>query len=233
MSDKRKYFNFPIQLLDGFLVEDRAEGCLSKILRFAVYAHSLKLENGSALEKTKCTFKYFGISGDEATVLSEGKKLYEKYGSGNPMTGINTDMFWTIMNDISVKSDFEKACILAFLALKSIIGSKAYCKIDNKFLLARMDGQAKSCVINALSPQIARFANEYQVKKIKRTLADEWFLKTYSFHTRGFYVSFDLSLEDLIYEAEKKREKYKDAVRKQTINEAREKALLKLKNRSP
>ena len=42
------------------------------------------------------------------------------------------------------KIDFEKALLLAFHALQSIVGNKTFQKADNKLLWSRMDGKVKA-----------------------------------------------------------------------------------------
>lgn len=211
MSD-HKYFNFPIYLLDGFLIN--SEECLNNILYYALYNHIYLLEEGDDLHKIKSSAKFYNVSmGSPKHVLRRGEELVEGKIAGYPMIGINTEIFWDFKGNY--KSVFEKACLLGFLAIKSILQQKPYCKITNKFWLARMDGEAKSCEYEFLSPEIRKYTNEYQLRKIKNALVDGWNLITYSRYNRGFYVSFKLSLLELIINAEKQKVGYKDKVRKQ------------------
>ncbi|MFP5041905.1 hypothetical protein [Parasediminibacterium sp. JCM 36343] len=221
-----RYFNAPIQLYDGFMVDSSSS--LSNVSKYACYEYSLK---------NKCSFKeaigYFNISygkntqSDLANPLAIGKQLYEQAPCNSPKVGIGLKLFWQYFKQD--KSDFEKACLLAFLALKSIIQNKPYCKIDNRFILSRMDGKAKSIEdIFLLSIEVRKFGNEYQLAKIKNELVLNWGLKHYSRYTRGFYVSFSLQLEDLIFEAEKRRKSTKDKLQKEAEKKALAKALKRL-----
>jgi hypothetical protein len=212
-----KYFNFPIFLLKGFLIN--TESALSAIINYALYAHSLKLEDGDDLHKIKSSAEYFSVTiSDPKYTLAEGKKLFSLDFGRSPKVGINTEMYWDYRNNYKI--EFQKVCLLGHLALRSILQKKPYCKIDNKFWLARMDGKAKSCEFDELSPQIKKYANEYQTKKIKGALSDKWNLTTYSRHTRGFYVSYSLSIDELVFQAEKKRQSNLDKRRKEEINQA-------------
>ena len=65
-------------------------------------------------------------------------------------------------------------------------------------------------------------------KKIKTELRDNWNLITYSRYTRGFYVSFKLDLEQLVYEAEKRRKSTKEKQAQLAEKLALEKALSRL-----
>ena len=220
MADE-KYFNVPVQLMEGFLANDKA--VLNKMLYYALYAHSEKMEFGNEAERFAASANYFGVQiGSIKTAIKTGKELFNTTDDSSPMVGINLKVFWDYYKNH--KPEFDKACLLAFLALRSILQKKSYCKIDNRFLLARMDGKARSCEFTALSEEVFKYANEYQTKKIKKALSDAWGLVTYSRYTRGFYVSFKLSLVDLVFEAEKRRESVKEKQRKDEVNDALQQA---------
>lgn len=238
MSDERQYFNFPVQLLKG-IFKDK-QGVLNSILYFALYAHSLKINNGERFLRTEVntdlkdfltSAKYFNVTlGDGKNAYNKGRELFNSIPNDSPTTGLNTSIFWDFYKNH--KSDLEIACLLAFLAIRSILGMKSYCKITNAYLWARMDGKSKTIEdVSELSPDVARYAKEYQTKKIKETLRNDWGLKYYSYHTRGFYVSFDLELGKLVFEAEKRKKKSKDNDYKRREREAREKALRILNNK--
>ena len=92
-----------------------------------------------------------------------------------------------------------------------------------------MDGNSKSVDVSELSDEVKVYANRYQIDKIKKELIFNWYLVYYSRHTRGFYVSFKLDIEELVFEAEKKRKSVKEKQQKQAQNEALKKALERLK----
>ena len=50
-KNKEKYFNFPIQLLEGFLVSDKR--VLNNICDYAIYLHYLNLEYGDKQNRIK------------------------------------------------------------------------------------------------------------------------------------------------------------------------------------
>lgn len=228
-DDKERYFNFPIQLLKGFLVDDSK--CLANILHYAIYAHSLKLELGTEKARIVSSMDFLCVSGGEEFVLKNGKKQYEENLQSSPMVGINSSIFWDFKQNH--KTEFEKVCLLAFLALKSIIQSKAYAKIDNKFLLSRMDGKACSCEIDELSDELFKYSSRRLLEKVKMELQFNWYLIYYSRYTRGFYISFKLSLEDLIFEAEKRRASTKEKEKKKLLDVALKNALRRLEAKPP
>ena len=208
MSEPNKYFNFPISLLQGFL--DNKNECLKNILDYAVYTHARnKLESEDLDEfeflETEVleSAEYLEVSlVSTDNLIANGENLYYSNTSCKVITGINTSIFWDYKTNH--KSKFEDVVLLAYLSLRSIVQKKAYCKVTNLFLLSRMDGHSSSMTDDQLSDKIKVFNNEYQIKKIKAELSDNWGLVHYGRYTRGFYVSFTMELEDLIYQVEKK-----------------------------
>ena len=231
MEKNKEFLNFPIQLLAGFLTDYFK--VLNDISNFAIYENSLKLEFGSDLNKMKASASQFGMTlPDIARNLANGKSLYNSISGSSPKVGLSLPMFWDFYkND---KSEFEKACFLAFLAIKSIIGNKAYCKVTNHYLWARMDGKTNTIEsLEDLTPEVMKYANRYQTENIKNELILNWSLIYYSRYTRGFYVSYKLSLEDLIFEAEKRRKSMKEKVQKSIQKEALKKAMERLNKEPP
>ena len=212
---KATYLNIPIPLLSGFLDDSRSS--IRNIYYYSLYAHFIKITKGSDKEKYKesCEYLNFQIV-DREENLRLGKALYSKYQNA-PMTGIDRDLY-SEYNTME-KSDFEKACFLAFHALKSIAGNKTFQKTDNKLLWARMDGKVKSIKdLSELSERLRFFTQEYQTLKIKRELQENWGLIYYAQQTRGFYISFRLDLKSLIIEAMKRKRK---SIEKQRLHNLR------------
>lgn len=194
-----KYFNFPIVLLEGFLIDHIS--CLSNILDYAIYAYCDKYTIDDVSKPI--SFYHIKIIADQSS-YQNGKLLFESISDTFPKVGIKTEIFEDFFHN--EKTEFQKVVLLAFLSIKSILQNKTYCKIDNKFLFARMDGKAKAIKdCTSLSKEVLKYYNEYQAKKIKMELILGWNLIHYSRYTRGFYVSFKLTLDELIFQAEKKR----------------------------
>ena len=228
---KEKYFNFPIQLLSGFLTNSHT--VLNNITDFAIYENSLKLELGTEEDKMKASANIFNLTLTNPKRSSEnGKLLYNSISQKSPRTGLSRSMFFDFYQD--EQSEFEKVCLLAFLAIKSIIGNKAYCKVTNHYLWARMDGKTTTIETpEHLTPELMKYANRYQTENIKNELILNWSLIYYSRYTRGFYVSYKLSLEDLIFEAEKKRKSTKEKQQNSLQKEALKRALERLSKEPP
>jgi len=226
MDDKR-YFNVPVQLLQGFMSNTRK--CQQDIFDYAIYNHAFNhISEGKELTRIRAALNYYGVkAGNENATLSNGEDLFNSIPEDSPKVGINKDVYFDFYKN--EKTDFVKACFLAFLALKSIINKKAYCRITNAYLWARMDGKTHSVDnIEDLSPDIQRFANEYQMRKIKTELRNNWKLVYYGRYTRGCYYSFTLQLDELVFQAEKKRKSTIDKMYKDQERQAVYRAMERL-----
>jgi hypothetical protein len=214
-ATKAEYINIPVQLLSGFMIDTRKS--VRDIYFYSLYAYFIKIEKGTAKEKYKAACDWYNFQElDREENLRRGKVLFDRYQNA-PMTGIDRNLY-SEFNKMD-KSDFEKACFLAYHALKSIVGSKTFQKADNKLLWARMDGKTGTIKdVSELSEEIRFFSQEYQTLKIKRELQENWGLVYYAQQTRGFYVSFKLGLKSLITEVMKRKKK---SVDKQRINQLR------------
>lgn len=221
-SKEQKYFNFPIVLLEGFLINHIK--CLNDIIRYAIYVYSIKNYNGDIEEAEN----FFGIKlRDKDKIIRNGKYLYECLPDGLPKVGISKDIYYDYQNN--GKTEFEKVTLLAFLAIKSILQDKPYIAMNNNYLFARMDGKRQSIKNDSeLSPELAKYKNEYQAKKIKNELILGWGLKHYAGHTRGFYVSFKMPLVELIFQVEKNKKSNKLKEQKEKEEAAKIEALNRL-----
>jgi hypothetical protein len=206
MKEDEKYFNFPIQLLECFMNNHNYKRVLDDIFDYAVFAGTIDLKHGTELQKLKSSAGYLNASlGNMKDSLLNGRMLHDSLSSNSPKVGLSTTVFWSYYKED--KTDFEKACLLAFLAIKSIVGRKEYCRTANGLILARMEGRVKSISdVSKLSDDIYFFSNRYQLTKIINELKCNWGLVYYSRHIRGSYVSFKLDFESLVRIAENARE---------------------------
>ncbi len=224
MAKKQKYFNVPIQIFKGFLVNSTT--VLSDVADYACYEYTVK--NG-------CNFgdaaRYYDVA---FTNLKEGEKigkaLFNSFPNNSPKVGLGFTLWHQYY--FSDKTDFDKACLLAFLSIKSILQQKAFMKIDNDYFLSRMDGNPRKVERFDLSSEIKKYANEYQTVKLKKALRNNWGLVYYARFTRGFYVAFKdrVSLEQLIMFAETKRISTKEKQYKQVEKDTYLKVMEKLKS---
>lgn len=231
IKSEEKYMNFPIQFLSGFLINDSE--ILTKILHYSIYKHSLKMDFGNDIEKIIQSAKNFSaVLKSAEQVLNNGKIIHNSIPSNSPIVGLSVAMFWDFY--LNEKTEFEKVSLLGFLAIKSILGNKTYCKITNAYLWARMDGKTSAKVeVDELSNELRKYANRYQTENIKNELIINWHLIYFSHYTRGFYVSFKISLEALVYEVAKKKKKILINQQKELKKEALKKAFERLKKEPP
>lgn len=221
-DSKKKYFNFPIVLLKGFLIDHNK--CLNNILDYAMYDYCVKYDT----DDVKRAARFFGVSlGNEFRTYRNGNELFDSVPEGLPKVGISKEIFFDYYKN--EKSEFQKVTLLAFLAIKSVLQNKSYCKLDNNYLFARMDGKSHSIKNDSeLSKELLKFKNEYQSVKIKNEIKLNWGLVHYAYYTRGFYVSFKMSLEDLIFQVEKKKKSNQLKEQKEHEKAARIAALKRL-----
>lgn len=220
-----RYFNFPIALLSGYL--DHPKEVMSSIWNYAIYCKSLDYEYGDDIDKIESAKKFLRVKGGNDNDVYENGALQFSLYKNSPKVGLSVSTYFDYKKN--EKTEFQKVCLLGYLGIKSILQNKAYCKLTNKYWLSRMDG--KSNAVNdysELSESIQKYANEYQTKKIKSELRDNWFLATYSRYTRGFYVSFNLELDELVFQAEKRRKSTKEKQARLAQKIALEKAISRL-----
>lgn len=226
-----KYLNFPVQLFQDAFKDIRQT--MDNIMNYTGYKHTLQL-HGSDSKKMEDAGSYFGIDwGNTMRCYRSGETLYNSLPENSPMTGINKDVCFDFYKNH--KTHDEIAVLLAFLAIKSIIGIKPYCKITNGYLIARMGGYAGvNDMPHPLPEPLAQYNTRRKLDKIKKELELNWNVNIYGTHTRGFYVSIDkkFDMNKLAVEAEKRRKSTKEKQLKQRKDEARRLALEKLNNES-
>ncbi len=192
----QKYMNFPVILLQGYM-----KNPIVKLRNFLFYCMGSLLARNGDIEVVK---REFGIGNMRQEDIELSKHLYYKKPPNVPFTGMKQETFWDYYKN--PKTDFEHACLLAYLAMKSIVGKNRYKKTTNIFIWSRMAGNAKAVEDEGCLPvELKKFFTRYQFDKIKLTLEADWHLSYYSAHTRGLYISFRLSKKELVKNAEDKK----------------------------
>ena len=200
------YFTFPIVLLK-ILHEDH-RSFADNAIWWTVYNYAeTKLHGLSERERVEMALSKYGVSTEDlAGWIRHAKRIHRSIEGSKVMTSIEKrTLFDFLEND---KSDAEVNELLAFAALRSIIGKKPYCKITDNYWLSRMAGEERTVKdLDQLPDRIKRLSSEYQLKKLKGSLRDHWHLKYYGRYTRGWYATFnpEWSLERLIQQVELKR----------------------------
>lgn len=199
MADR--YFNFPIMLMR--MAPNIRQFC-DDVMEYCIYAQSMSLNGPNAMRDAARHFNV--ILGNFAKSERDGRTLYNSIDLPAPMTGISHDLLFTFYKEH--KSEHEIAALMAFLAIKSILGKKSYCRVTNEHLLCRMAGYASNKDMAELPEYLKRYTSRRSMNSLKIELQRNYGLKIYARYTRGFFVSFTMSLEELIREVEMKRKRY-------------------------
>ena len=218
---KPNYINFPIMLLDNFL--DEPASCFGNILDYGLYEHSLKLEGigddferfdnitdefDEPLFRFKRSAAFFGVTlGNLEKSFANGQLLYDSMDPTKPpKAGIKLSVYWDFYDNMRSKKMIDVMCLLSHLAFNSIIGGKSKWKKTNNFLrYSRMNGDRRTTPKTNWHPLIQKYHSEYYYSKINELLSLSWGLKYYGRYTKGFYISYKLSFEELVNIAEDRR----------------------------
>mgnify|MGYP005751759431 CR=1 FL=1 len=200
MIARDKYLNFPIQMLEGFMID--TEYCLFQILGYAIY-DTVYSENAiydscdEFWEKTEIWAD--SLHKREQELLVAGESWYNRISrleKNPPFVGIRTDLFLDFYEHES--SEFEKICLLAFLAMRSIIGKASYKRMTVRYLICRMSGFPGIEVDMADPPEeiIHWMGSESKRKRIYSNLKKRYkMIKAYK--ANGIICSFKLSQTEL------------------------------------
>lgn len=207
---KKDILNFPIALLkvDGKHRDawHDLKGWLDDVLNFVIYQnYKQEKYNAEAYRKAAEDFNIEFVNIKAA--YDNGRKLSQYRNGRDVYTRMNLTTFWDFYTN--EKTEYDVACLLAYLALCSIIGNLNdvnYSRTNFAMMFARMSGykspKEAGCTI---SENVKYYDVEYRRNKLINTLRLDWGLNYYAARgIRGFYVSFD-SLEIIVKEAEQRR----------------------------
>ena len=194
MSKDTKYLNFPICLLAGFFDEPKEK--LDDIFNFSIAEKTMELQEGNLKERLKATEKYFQVNcGNADLAFKQGSILVNSIDKKSPRAGLSIEIFFNYYKKVNDLIEFDAACFLAFLAIRSILGKKPYCKTNKGLIVARMFGYTSTKNIKDVTkehPLMQKYSTRYHLEKIINELEFSWNLKTFANHSRGRWVSFDL-----------------------------------------
>jgi hypothetical protein len=214
---KEYYMNFPVPLLKNFVTETKKS--LDNIFAYCVY---VAFEQWHWKEnEVKNAFSIATYNKEHN--INIGRFLYEDNRKRNEaMTGFSVNKFWEMYN--GHVTDREKITLLAFLAIKSIVGDSPCYKVTNQFLIySRMAGFSK--VQKKLPKEIAQWCSRWNWEKIKLDLKEYYHVSFYAYHCRGQWISTKLSFEDLCRFAEKKKLSARMQTQKDKEKEARKRVM--------
>lgn len=220
-----RYLTFPMFILKNGIND--IKGCLDDAICYCFYDRYTRTQ-GAPEQRKEQIQKDLGINfSDPKGDYARGKRLHDSMEAKSPKTSISVVMVADYRSNY--KTEFEIVTFLAFAGLRSIIQRQAYTKIPNAYFLSRMAGNNKTT--DPLPEWVKPYCSRYQLDKIKTELQLNWGLKLYGNHTRGFYISFSLSIKELIYQAELRRRKYNENKLKDEKEQARKMILQTINGR--
>jgi hypothetical protein len=171
--------------------------------------------------------KSLGITASSEYILKQGKQIEKEIPAKEPMPMLSVKLLFEFRDN--EKSEFDIAQLLAYMAIRSILGTKPYVKTNTKHITARMFGysshKAKPDELNpAIKDLISKYNSRHHMSKLLLQLKLNWHVVIYSRHTRGLYVGINVSLDTLAMAAEKKKQKFKIELLKKAEIEAQQKA---------
>ena len=209
------YIQFPLFLMRDFFSDTR-----QTINKMMCYGYC------RFCEKTGLELSQFVARNSEEVrkIANDVEQLIEK---GEPMPMINIKHLLDYIG--RDKSEKEKAQLAAYIAIRSIIGKRQYCKTNKLHIIARMFGYASYKIIPELITQatkelMTKYSNRYHYEKTLQELELNWHVVTYGYHVHGLYVGVNVSLDTLSLAAETRKRKNKLAKLKLEKSDARNKA---------
>ena len=191
-----KFFNFPINLIDGFL--DDSTKCLDNIFSFSIYKHIMEYNfkdgfewvNSADEEKAiEIAESFFEVNSmNKISTYNKGEEIFNSVQSNQPYSRIKTAVLVDFFKN--PKTEFEKVVLLAHLALLSTNKEKSYSKVDKNFIYSRMNGLSKSLareyvdeklifpdprIKEQLHPKLQKYFTKRYWDKIKEELSERWY----------------------------------------------------------
>ena len=219
MGDDKKYLNIPVPMLKDLHINSKK--FFDDVFDVGVYLQSKTLE-GSEEKRYKDAKHFLGVTQGckPHNAISNAKEILNRMPAKYPTTGIEKDMYFDYYKNY--KDEFDIICLAAFFAIRSILGKKPYCKTNKDFIRARMFGYITA---KELPTQLTLLQEKYKARRQMNNVLNEleinWHLKILCNHNRGFYLSFDLSYDDLALIIEKN----KQITKIQQITKAKRKAI--------
>lgn len=196
-----KYYNFPCVLWKDYLLQEKREQIKENV---CAYVMAVKYDEIKDMSQVRKDLDIKG--GDDDKILGNGHRLIGECGRGkNAQFSVNKDIFWDFHNNFH--TDEERVLLLAYLALKSLIGKQAYIKTNAKMWLSRMDGNTKPIDESLLSRPIRAWATPYKIRKLKALLWKYYHVGFYSANVHGFYASVKLTSAKLMAQIKKEDNK--------------------------
>ena len=189
------YYHFPIAILAKGITKTS----LINMVEYCIYSY---MEEWAATFTDACKdlgFKNWNKEDCRAT--------FERYKNCRTKTSISREQCGQWFHNIENESDYSKLLLLAFLAVKSIVGKKNYVITNYDFLLARMAGDSvprykttKGKKTLILPPHIEHINTRRRLEQIREDLRKKYHVATWGQQgLRGFAISTKLEEVDLAH----------------------------------
>jgi hypothetical protein len=219
MMSKPRYATIPITLLKN--IHKDQGGTIRQMFDYAVYDRMVKEfpdmdEDDFDIELVGISMDYFRLNHNRLeSRLKDGKEIYHNHKT-DPNASISIELLLKFQEK---KTEFELLVFSFYCAIRSMIGTKPHLKTTDDYWLSRAFGYATiEDYQNSNPTQVekdmrVKYSKRYWLDKIKLTLQDEWHLVYVSSNKyikiRGFYVSTQMTYEQLILIAKGKNEVFK------------------------
>lgn len=219
MDNNKKYLNIPVPMLQDLHLNKNT--FLNNAFDVGVFLKSKGL-TGSPEKRYKDALHFLGVTQSTSvkTAISNAERILYKMPGKYPTVGIEKEMYFDFYKN--EKSDFDIICLSAFLGIRSILGKKPYDKTNKSLIHARMFGciTAKN-LPSKLTPLQEKYKIRWHMDKLMEELQINWHLRVLWNHNRGFYLSFDLSYDEMALIIEKE----KQITKIQQLKELKKKAI--------
>lgn len=166
-------------------------------------------------------------------VLKHGKEIERTIPEGEPYPSINKSLFYDFRDH--EKTEFDMMQFACYIAIRSILGEKPYCRTNKEMILCRAFGYKSNKELPAtmhpdLKALFDKYNKRYHIDRILQSIELSWNILIYSHNIRGLYIGLSkkITLESMIVQAETKKKKKQIDALKQRKHEARKKALQQL-----
>lgn len=183
-------FSLPVALLQGFM-EDAPRKAVNCIC-YGAYSAMLQYMEDTGFGKQTAVrhiFEDFGLDTSKTAIITKtGEKCRaEIAGALSPNVEVSSYDLSPYQKE-RPKEDF--VVLLAYLAVKSILGIRPYSRIPQNLLLSRMCGEGKAIPFEDMPKEIGRYASRKLSVKLRERLWSDFRVATFTQKgKRGCYYS--------------------------------------------
>lgn len=188
-----RFFHFPVAILANGITK----ASLIDMVEYYIYSYMEECEVTFAEACKELGLKNWNKKDCRAT--------FEHYKNCRAKTSIRSDQYWQWRNNVENESENSKLLLLAFLAVKSIVGSKKYVITNYNFLLARMAGDSvprykthEGEKVLILPPHIKPINTRRKREELREDLR-KYHVATWGQGLRGFAISTKLTEMELAH----------------------------------